>query len=100
MIRIPILIPVASDFDSDSSVVQEFSFRFWFQHYVILIPVFRKFNDSDSKPDSSNIDLDSYPNLSDIEYDFNSEPMVYIMCTWFWQKYLVMLMIKFLTPSV
>ena len=77
MIPIPFLIPAASDSDTDSSVVQKFSYQFWFQHYVILIPVFCKFNDSDSKPDSSNIEFNSNPDSSDIEYDFNSEPMVF-----------------------
>ena len=43
-----------SDYDSDSNIAQKFWFRFWFQfqHHVILIliplPVFCKFNDSDS----------------------------------------------------
>ena len=77
MIPILILIPVASDFDSDCSVVQKFSFRFWFQHYVILIPVFCKFNDSNAKPDYSDIDFNSNPDSSDNEYDSNSEPMVF-----------------------
>ena len=34
--------------------------------------MFYKFNDSDSNSDSSEIDFDSYPNSSDINYDFKS----------------------------
>ena len=43
---------------------------------MIPIPVFYKFNDSNSNSDSSDIDFDSNPDSSDIDYDFNSESRV------------------------
>ena len=72
-----ILIPISvasdsdSDSDSDSRVAHKFWLRFWFEGHVIpipiLIPVFCKFNDSDSNSDSSDIDFDSNSDSSDID---------------------------------
>ena len=58
------------------------------------IPVFCKFNDSDSN------DFDSNSVSSDIDYDSNSESRLSYHEFIILAQILIMLMIQFLTPSV